>query len=134
MLRHRPTPLGIFEQYDFDCSVPVINYDDIVDRSTFSPESDKESVRTFIAQGAGGGIGSYDDPEHLPSDTEILIRSGKLDKAEVSDLIRNKTNEIKKLQSDEEKQKVSEELQKISDARQAHLDSMIGFNPTTPSE
>ena len=134
MLRHRPSSSGGFEQFDFDCSIPEVVYDDIVDRSTFSLESDKENIRTSIVQGAGSGVGSYDDPDNLPSDTEVLIRSGKLDKAEVSDLIRSKTNEIKKLQSDEEKQKASEELQKISDARQAHLDSMIGFNPTTPSE
>lgn len=134
MLRHRPSDKGTFEQFEFDCSVPEVSYDDIVDRSTFSPESDKETIRTFISQGSGSGIGSYDDPDNLPSDTEVLIRSGKLDKAEVSDLIRSKTNDIKKLQSDEEKQKAFDELQKISDARQAHLDAMVGFNPTTPSE
>lgn len=134
MLRHRPSIKGTFEQFEYDCSVPEVAYDDIVDRSTFSPESDKETVRTSIAQGAGSGIGSYDDPDNLPSDTEVLIRSGKLDKSEVSDLIRSKTIEIKNLQSEEEKQKASEELQKISEARQAHLDSMVGFNPTTPSE
>lgn len=134
MLRHRPTNTGGFEQFDFDCSVPEVAYDDIVDRSTFSPESDKETIRTSIAQGAGSGLGSYDDPDNLPSDTEVLIRSGKLDKSEVSDLIRSRTNDIKKLQSDEEKQKASDELKKISDARQAHLDAMVGFNPTTPSE
>lgn len=134
MLRHRPSAKGIFEQFEFDCSVPEILYDDIVDRSTFSPESDKETIRISIAQGTGSGIGSYDDPDNLPSDTEVLIRSGKLDKAEVSDLIRSKTHEINKLQSDEEKQKAFDELQKISDARQAHLDAMVGFNPTTPSE
>ncbi len=116
-----------FFDYSFEGNQNV-NYDDIVDRSTFSSESDKEEIRRFQLVGASSGVGSYDDPKNSPSDLEVQIRSGKFDKAEVSDIIRHKEKEIKKSQSDFEKSKKEDELKAISDARQEYMDKVIGFD------
>ena len=45
-----------------DISEPIV-YDDIVDTSTFIPDS--ENIRTASLSGAGGKKGVYDDVENL---------------------------------------------------------------------
>lgn len=113
--------------YSFEGNINVV-YDDIVDRSTFSQESDKEEVRRSQFLGASSGVGAYDDPKNPPSDLEVQIRSGKLDKAEVSEIIKHKQQEIKKAQSDFEAAQKETELKKISEARQEYMDKVIGFD------
>lgn len=105
-----------------------IKYDDIVDTSTFIPDS--ENVRTASLSGAGGKKGVYDDVENLPSDLAVRIRSGKLDRAEIFQEIERATriavDEVDKIEQDNLAKKAAE----LNKARQDYLDSKTGFNPS----
>lgn len=108
-----------------------IKYDDIVDTSTFIPDS--ENVRTASLSGAGGKKGVYDDVENLPSDLAVRIRSGKLDRAEIAQELekatKNALEEVDKIEKDNLSKKAAE----INKARQEYLDSKTGFNPSGQS-
>lgn len=108
-----------------------IEYDDIVDTSTFIPDS--ENVRTASLSGAGGKKGVYDDVENLPSDLAVRIRSGKLDRAEIAQELEKATknvfDEVDKIEKDNLAKKAAE----INKARQDYLDSKTGFNPSGQS-
>lgn len=120
----------VVKQVDFDSPVAKISYDDIVDRSTWSPSSDAMANRISASQGASSGQGVYDDSENLPTDLEVRIRSGKLDKAEV-DLAIKQFAENAKSEADEKKK--SDDLKKadeLSKARQEYLDNAVGFKPS----
>ena len=108
-----------------------IEYDDIVDTSTFIPDS--ENVRTASLSGAGGKKGVYDDVENLPSDLAVRIRSGKLDRAEIFQEIERATkiaiDEVDKIEQESLAKKAAE----LNKARQDYLDSKTGFNPSGQS-
>lgn len=108
-------------------------YDDPVDRSQFRPDS--EYVRAFRLSGGGSeGIPKYDSEDSLPSDLEVAIRSGKLDKAEISQIQLQKAEEIKQA-SDSKKAEISKKkAEKIADARQDYLDKATGFKGSNQSE
>lgn len=116
---------------DFPNFLDPIEYDDIVDTSTFIPDS--ENVRTASLSGAGGRKGVYDDVENLPSDLAVRIRSGKLDRAEIAQELEKATksalNEVDKVEKDNLAKKAAE----INKARQEYLDSKTGFNPSGQS-
>ena len=70
-----------------------IHYDDIVDRSQFRPDS--ENVRLFRLSGQGSeGTPVYDSDENTPTNLEVQIRSGKFDKAEISQMQQKKQKDI----------------------------------------
>lgn len=78
---------------DFTVPLNDIDYDDIVDRSSFVPSA--ENVRKAVISGQGlGKKGVYDKTR--PSDFILALRSGKLDKAEVSDYIRENSSKVLK--------------------------------------
>lgn len=102
-----------------------IVYDDPVDRSSFRPDS--EQVRLFHMTGQGStGNPVYDDKE-LPTDLEVKIRSGKLDKAEISQLQQQKKEEVKEAADSAKKEKKQKELESVNNARQEYLDKATGF-------
>ncbi len=113
---------------DIQLLLEPIKYDDIVDTSTFIPDS--ENIRTASLSGAGGKKGVYDDVENLPSDLAVRIRSGKLDRAEIAQELekaaKNALDEVDKIEKDNLVQKAAE----INKARQEYLDSKTGFNPS----
>lgn len=97
---------------------PKIEYDDIVDDSNYV--QDKETVRNrrLNAEDAGGAVGIYDTK--MPTDTEIALRNGKLDKAEISQMILQEQKDIK--------ERAKEKKKAVSDAvRQAAIDNAIGL-------
>lgn len=108
-------------------SVPLIDYDDIVDRSTFSLDADREEVRRNRLIGSSS-VGSYDDTFDLPSDLEVKIRTGKLDKAELSQMQRNLKKGVKDNLDNEKQEEIKEKSEKISKARQEFLDKQTGFD------
>lgn len=116
---------------DFPDISESIEYDDIVDTSTFIPDS--ENIRTASLSGAGGKKGVYDDVENLPSDLAVRIRSGKLDRAEIAQELekatKNALDEVDKIEKDNLSKKAAE----IAKARQDYLDSKTGFNPSGQS-
>lgn len=95
-----------------------IVYDDIVDRSHYI--TNKETIRQtrITSDTSGGQTPVYDD--HEPTELEIKIRSGKLDKADIHQIQLKMQEEIK---TESEKQK-TEALDK---ARQDYLDKATGF-------
>lgn len=108
------------------------SYDDPVDRSQFRPDS--EQVRQFRLSGAGSSGTPLYDGENLPTDLEVNIRSGKLDKAEISQLqlvqeAKMKETSDKKLASDEKKK-----ADAINKARQDFLDKSTGFKGSDQTE
>jgi len=110
-----------------------IVYDDIVDRSSFRPDS--EQVRQFHLSGSGSvGQPVYDDSDNLPTDLEVAIRSGKLDKAEISQLQQIKADEIDKSVTKAKKIKAIKEAEDVSKARQDYLDKATGFTGVPQSD
>lgn len=107
-------------------STSNIKYDKVVDYSSFRP--DREQVRAFHSTGQGSTSQPvYDDPKKMPSDLEVEIRSGKLDKAEISQLQQIKTEKAEAAISEAEKAAAKEEAAKLEKARQEHLDKVTGF-------
>lgn len=122
---------GLVKAIDFDLAIPEVNYDDVVDRSTFRPDS--ESVRQSVLSGSGfGAQGVYDDPDIPPSDLEVSIRSGKLDKAEVGQILAKKTEAAKKTIDENRKKAIADEKERIVEARQEFLDKATGFKGAVP--
>lgn len=112
---------------DIFVSRPEIKYDSVVDRSQFRPDS--ENVRNFGLSGAGSGSqGSFDSPDREPSDLEVRIRSGKLDKAEVGIVLKQLSESYQKENESAIKAKKQKELQAIADSRQEYLDKVTGFS------
>ena len=110
-----------------------IVYDDIVDRSSFRPDS--EQVRQFHLSGSGSiNQPVYDKPDSLPTDLEIAIRSGKLDKAEISQLEQAKAAEVEQSITKAKKDKAVKEAEDISKARQEYLDKATGFTGVPQSD
>lgn len=95
-----------------------IEYDNIVDRTHYV--TNKETIRQtkITSDTSEGQTPIYDD--HEPTQLEIALRSGKLDKADVHQLQLKMQEEIK---TGNEKAK-AEALEK---ARQDYLDKATGF-------
>ena len=102
-----------------------MKFDDIVDRSTFTLEADRENARKSILMGQS--MKGVFDGDSMPTDLELSIRSGKLDKAEIDDAKRAIQRDIKKDSDSVKKDKVEKQSQKIEAARQEHLDKLTGF-------
>lgn len=117
----------------FVSSIPVVEYDDIVDRTKYI--ADKETVRNFSLSGQGAENGQlvYDDENNPPSDFEVRLRQGQIDKGEVFQRQISLQEEIKETDSETKKSKAKAKQQKIEEARQAHLDSITGFVPPAES-
>ena len=103
----------------------VMTYDDIVDESNF--KSTKQLIKDMTAHelNTTPTAGIYDYPKgskgHKPTDVELLLRSGKLDKADVQKL---KDLEQESLIQESEKQAVQAEL-KASKSRTAKMDKIL---------
>lgn len=121
----------VVKQIDFSTSFVTPYYDEIVDRSTWSPSSDSMVNRVASVKGGASGQGVYDDADNLPSDLEVRIRSGKLDKAEVDLAIKNFVDDAEKEADEKKKADDMEKAKKIADARQAYLDNAVGFKSSS---
>lgn len=117
----------VVKQVDYSSPLITPIYDDIVDRSTWSPCSDSMANRVAMVKGGSSGQGVYDDVDNLPTDLEVRIRSGKLDKAEVDLAIKQFIEDSKKEFDEKKKAESTEQAKKIAEARQAYLDSAVGF-------
>lgn len=112
----------------------VIKYDKIVDRSKFI--SDNETVRNALlspSSAGSNGVPVYDDDSNPPSDFEVRLRSGKVDKGEVFQRQLSLQDEIKDSDTKAKAKKAKAKQDKIEAARQAHLDAQTGFVPPAES-
>lgn len=100
-----------------------IEYDDIVDRSSFVLDS--ESVRNARLGSLPGasGVPVYDD-KVLPTLEIVALRSGKLDIADVSQLQRRKEAEV----SDTGEKAKADAEKAVAQARLDYLDKSSGFS------
>lgn len=118
-------------------SEPVL-YDKIVDDSDFKRSLELERNARIVSQGQGaqavGGVFDYPDggidDKKTPSSLELELRSGRLDKADIDTISRVVDDVAKKEKSDSDDKKKSDSRKKVSDARQAHMDSLTGFDPS----
>lgn len=99
-----------------------IEYDDIVDRSSFVLDSETVRNARLGSSGAASGVPMYDGD--LPSKDIVALRSGKLDIADVSQLQRDKAREIK---ADSDKREAYKDKE-IAQARLDYLDKTSGFD------
>ena len=120
----------VVKQVDYSTPIVTPDYDDIVDRSTWSPSSDSMANRVASVKGGASGQGVYDDADNLPSDLEVRIRSGKLDKAEVDLAIKKFVDDAKKEADEKKKSEDMSNAKKLADARQEFLDNAVGFKPS----
>lgn len=110
-----------------------IKYDDILDDSLFRP--DKEQVRQYALTGSGSNQqGVYDDKPDEVSDIEVKLRSGKLDKAEVTQLQHSERQKLDNINNEKNKQAELDKVEKIAKARQEHLDKATGFKGIDQSQ
>lgn len=121
----------VVKQVDFSTSFVTPNYDDIVDKSTWSPSSDSMANRVASVKGGASGQGVYDDADNLPSDLEVRIRSGKLDKAEVDLAIKQFVDDAQKEADEKKKSDDMAKAKKLADARQEFLDNAVGFKSSS---
>lgn len=119
MKKYKLNADGTSEETQERWKIKEINYDNIVDRSRFIIDS--ESIRQKKISGDAIGTAqnlAYDTVE--PSDLEIAIRSGKLDKADIH-------QEQIKLQKQVKKESKKRQKEAIETARQEYLDKQTGF-------
>lgn len=127
------SPEGFSSEIPFVKTSVLVTYDEVVDKSQFRPDS--EQVRMFHLTGSGSNINPvYDDPDNMPTDLEVRIRSGKLDKAEITQLQYSKEEQLKKSASDLKKEKLQSDKEKIAEARQDFLDKSTGFKGSNQLE
>lgn len=114
-------PNGFSSMRDFNLRVGFIeHYDDPVDRSQFRPDS--EQVRAFRLTGSGSNLSPlYDNEDNPPSDLEVQLRSGKLDKAEVSQILQIKSKKAR----EDLKNLQSEYLAQSSDAKGSNQEETV---------
>lgn len=111
---------------DVSIVFPVIKYDDVVDRSTFSIEADRENARKSLISGSSS-IGVYDTDVENVSELAVKVRSGKLDKAEISMIQKGLKKDIAEQTEKDKKAAKVAEAEKIVQARQDFLDTATGF-------
>nr|DAH60931.1 MAG TPA: hypothetical protein [Microviridae sp.] len=120
-------------------SLPSPEYDDIVDKTDFRPDSEVVRGSTISSVPAMKGIYDYDDGEvtddKRPSDVIMALREGRLDKADLPAIESQLKQEIQR-ENDELQRKADEAaLASISKARQNYLDSLTGFDKNSvPNE
>lgn len=119
MKKYKLNTDGTSEETQERWKLKEIEYDEIVDRSRFIIDS--ESIRQKKISGDAIGTTqnlAYDKSE--PSNLEIAIRSGKLDKADIH-------QEQLKLQKEVKQESKKRQKEAIEAARQEYLDKQTGF-------
>lgn len=126
-----------------DKQVPY--YDAIVDRSEFKIGIDKERD-TLLAQigatnSSSGGVYDFPDgqvtDDKSPTDIQLALRSGQLDKADVDTLQRSEQAKAEQQGKENLSKQEKKRAKAIQDARQSHIDSRLGFDANSvpvPSE
>ena len=126
--------------HDFSKScIPHRHCDDIVDDTDFKKTLQKE--RDFaLTEGNAPVQGVFDYPDGQyneklkPTDFELSLRSGELDKADVNTVERALKQQAQKEADASSKKAKADAAKKVSEARQAHMDSQIGFDSKSVTE
>lgn len=112
-------------------------FEQITDTSNWKPTAELKRDR-IATNNAGNDVGLYDSDrfsgaeDDRPSDIELALRSGALDKADVQSLQeRAKADADKTVQAKREKDALDAEAAK-SKSRQAKLDEVLGVEEKAP--
>lgn len=127
-IRYFYVPDGSVTSWSYDLELKDPVFDDVVDRSSFRPNS--ENVRQSVLSGSGFvEKGVFDDMQNPPSDIQVLIRSGKLDKAEVDDYMRAESERLNdELDKENKSAELKKELDKITSSVQDNTEQNIGVH------
>lgn len=122
------------KRYDIIIPIPEQEYDDIVDDSDYKPTAERIRDNDFRG-GAGGATdeGLYDYDANKPinekvSDVELLLRNGKLDKADVQKLNENLDEMLTSQAEKARDKKLLEASEQASKNRTKALDEALGVN------
>lgn len=123
---------------DADFSPKDIAYDEIVDDSDFKKAMSENEVSSQIQSfGASGQEGVYDLDEYgkgrEPSFAMVELRSGKLDKADVSQIQKVLEVEAKQSADADEKEALRAQQQELSQRRQEAIDKQLGISDQSNS-
>lgn len=127
-IRYFYVPDGSITSWSYDLELKDPIFDDVVDRSSFRPNS--ENVRQSVLSGSGFiEKGVFDDMQNPPSDIQVLIRSGKLDKAEIDDYIRSESERLNdEIDKENKSAELKKELDKITSSVQDNAEQNIGIH------
>lgn len=127
-IRYFYVPDGSITSWSYDLELKDPVFDDVVDRSSFRPNS--ENVRQSVLSGSGFvEKGVFDDMQNPPSDIQVLIRSGKLDKAEIDDYIRSESERLNdEIDKENKSAELKKELDKITSSVQDNAEQNIGIH------
>lgn len=125
-IRYFYVPDGSITSWSYDLELKDPVFDDVVDRSSFRPNS--ENVRQSVLSGSGFvEKGVFDDMSSPPSDVQVLIRSGKLDKAEIDDYVRSESEKLSdEIDKENKAAELKKELDKITSSIQDNTEQNIG--------
>ena len=119
--------------------LPKIRCDDIVDDTDFKKTLQEE--RDFSLTTKNTIVtGQFDYPDGVvteknrPTDYEMAIRSGTLDKADISTAERILKAEAEAEGKQNQEKSKREKQEKLREARQAHLDKQVGFDSQSVSQ
>lgn len=129
-----------FGSYSFT-PLPEPVYCDIVRKDDFRPDSEAiRSLRTSPGSAAGSTPQyDYDHPVsfasgNLKSEVELLVRSGKLDKADIQTLEAAIKKDYADAKATEENAEAAKKKADIEALRQANTDKLLGFEPESVSK
>lgn len=123
-------------RYHKMADLPEVDYDTIVDRSDFKRGQEKERAARLTADTGSTVNGVYDFPDgqfdekKAPTDIELAVRNGKLDKADVDTLKRLQVDQAEKESAQAAKDSEDAQKAKIDSERQSYLDDQVGFTPS----
>lgn len=113
--------------YDYTFPVKVVKYDKVVDRSHFRPDAEGVRLQSSGQGSVSKPVFDSDLKNNPPSNLEVSLRSGKFDKAEVSQMILQENRKAEQASKDAAEKRALDKKQKIIDARQEFLDKATGF-------
>lgn len=127
-IRYFYVPDGSITSWSYDLELKDPVFDDVVDRSSFRPNS--ENVRQSVLSGSGFvEKGVFDDMQNPPSDVQVLIRSGKLDKAEIDDYVRSESERLNdEIDKENKSAELKRELDKITSSVQDNTEQNVGIH------
>lgn len=130
-----PLAIAGFPALNVQFKPAPVKYSDIVDTSHFKPSAEKK--RDLVASGdvGAGEKGLYDfEPgkaitkDMWLSETELLLRAGKLDKADVQTLLEQKRELVEESEQEAREKAELERANQAQKNREKALDQQLGVN------
>lgn len=134
-LKENPLPKTYAMDINFQFSPK--RYDSVVQKEDFKKGNEEERISrlTALSNGSFNGLYDYqdgkDNPNTKPSDIELALRSGSLDKADIDELSKQVKENAKNENEKAKAEQAEKDAKAVSDARQDFLDVATGFKEAT---